>query len=293
MTGTAAESTIFPQLETTAKKGSSVYRFQVELETIQALISRIEENAENFAEALRREHIPHLSFTQITTVESCEYRYYLQYILGLDPDPIPEYFTKGKLLHEAIAGIYQKLQHDNQPDHNDQLGFLRSSCKEEYLHHLENSLEVVHQNLWQDVRICAIEHPFVTVLDEELPPFVGVIDLVLERGDKLYLIDHKTGRRFYQPDSMQMALYQIYARRSFGKDRIHAFYDQYRWVENLSRIRKPAFQRTEVRVTQDEVHTGIERVREGYARIERIRSRQGAGKTGPCYACPFRFNCPL
>lgn len=269
-----------------------MYSFQHELDTIQSLIAAAKENADRFVPALRRERVPHLSFTQISTVESCEYRYYMEYVLGLEPDPIPEYFTKGKLLHQVIAGTYEKLRQNQPASRPDQIAFLRKEYQGSNRHHLENSVEVMHQNLWQDVQVLAIEHPFVMVLDEGLPPFVGVIDLVLEHGDKLYLIDHKTGRRFYERDAMQMALYQAYARRSFGRDRIHAFYDQYRWVENLARIRKPAFQRTEIAVTDESVRRGIRRAHSAYSRIESIRARDGAGKTGPCYACPYRRTCP-
>ncbi len=272
-----------------------MYRFQADYEKIQTLIDQTTRDSsggsacsDGFAAALRREQIPHLSFSQITTVEACEYRYYLQYVCGQEPDPVPSYFTKGRLLHEVIAEAYQQIQCSRPFSPKDHTTFLRSRYQEHDLHHLLNSVEVVHQNLWEDVRVRAIEHPFVMTLDEALPPFVGVIDLVLENEDALYIVDHKTGRSFYQPDTMQMALYQVYAQRSFGVEAIRAFYDQYRWVENLARIRKPAFQRIQVQVTPADVRDAVRRVLAGYARIEALRANGKPAVNGTCYSCPYR-----
>jgi len=270
-----------------------VYRFQTELDRIRELIDSLSENSDHFAEALRAEDVPHLSFSQVSTLESCEYRWYLEYVRGVRPDPVPEYFIKGRLLHEALAGAYGHIRGEQPLAPAQYHAHLHDHYQGASLHHLQNSMEVALQNLWQDVAVRAVEHPFVMVLDERLPPFVGIIDLVLEGDDALFLVDHKTGRSFYTPDRMQMALYSIYARASFGRDRVRAFYDQYRWVENLARIRKPAFQRTEVRVTEYEEAAGVERVRAAWGRIERIRGNGRVSGRGPCYSCPLRSQCEL
>ena len=76
------------------------------LELIRFVIQNANGNPDLFADTLRHERIPHLSFSQVSTVEFCQRRYYLQYVELIDPDPIPDYFTKGKLLHQIIASSY-------------------------------------------------------------------------------------------------------------------------------------------------------------------------------------------
>src|SRR5512133_163904 len=78
------------------------------LETILAVINASRGSSDRFAETLRYRPIPHLSFSQIPTVESCQYRYFLEYVCLLSPTPVPDYFTKGKLLHQVIASFYEK-----------------------------------------------------------------------------------------------------------------------------------------------------------------------------------------
>ena len=90
-------------------------------------------------------------------------------------------------------------------------------------------------------KVVGIEKPFVYLMEQAIPPVVGVIDLILRRGETLILIDHKTGRDFYQPDILQMAVYFNYLRSTGIKGECEFYYDSYRWVENLTRIRKPAF----------------------------------------------------
>jgi len=70
---------------------------------IQELIAECKGDSDRFAERLRAERIPHLSYSQAATEEACPYRYYLQYVRGIEPDTALEYYTKGKLLHQLIA----------------------------------------------------------------------------------------------------------------------------------------------------------------------------------------------
>lgn len=84
-------------------------RLNQDLSNIYSVIEQTSGNWDRFAETLRHQQIAHLSFSQITTVEFCQYRYYLQYVDLVEPTPTPDYFTKGKLLHWAIASYYEAL----------------------------------------------------------------------------------------------------------------------------------------------------------------------------------------
>jgi hypothetical protein len=125
----------------------------------------------------------------------------------------------------------------------------------------------------------------------DLPPCVGVIDLVLQRDGSLILLDHKTGRDFFAEDALQMAIYVEYMRRQFGDVPCAFYYDHYRWVNNLERIRKPAFQRNPVTPHANPWPAALERIRAGYRKIEEIRARKRAERTGECFRCPYRGTC--
>ena len=87
------------------------------LAAILSVIEQTRGSTDQFAETLRHKHIPHLSFSQVSTVEFCHYRYFLQYEALIDPDPIPDYFTKGKLLHQVIARLLESLYGEDASQH--------------------------------------------------------------------------------------------------------------------------------------------------------------------------------
>jgi hypothetical protein len=287
---------------------------------IQELIAECAGDSDRFAERLRAERIPHLSYSQVTTVEACPYRYYLQYVRGIEPDPVPEYFTKGKLLHQLIARDYSN-GHDGRalslskcrPAYEDEVALQFSG---ENLAHLLNALELHRQHAWRGAEVLGVEHPFVMRVHESLPPLVGVIDLVLVTDDGYLLVDHKTGRNFYPDDELQVAIYAQYIHQAYGGETCRLFYDHYRWVKNLGRIRKPAFQRVEVRADPAHWPQDLARIRAAYGRIREIweiyeqwNPLHDIGKKpihsgdlrnsllritsacGECFRCPYREMC--
>lgn len=293
---------------------------------IQDLITECAGDADRFAERLRAERIPHLSFSQVTTVEACPYRYYLQYVRGIEPDPVPDYFTKGKLLHQLIARDYcnghrqcfdsptkpgQGL--NTRPAYEDEVALQFNG---ENLAHLLNALELHRQNAWRGAEVVGVEHPFVMRVDSTLPPLVGVIDLVLKENGSYLLVDHKTGRNFYPDDELQVAIYAQYIHQAYGGESCRLFYDHYRWVNNLDRIRKPAFQRVEARADPTHWPQDLARIRAAYGQIRAILETceqwnplHEIGKKpihsgdlrnsllritsacGECFRCPYRGMC--
>ena len=81
--------------------------FQDTYATLQSILTSVNNDSDMFVQTLHHQQLSYLSYSQITTVEFCQQRYYLQYILGQQPEPLPDYFTKGKLLHQLIAQTYQ------------------------------------------------------------------------------------------------------------------------------------------------------------------------------------------
>ncbi len=261
------------------------------LSAILSVMEQTKGNADEFAETLRHNHIPHLSFSQVSTVEFCHYRYFLQYEQLIDPEPVPDYFTKGKLLHQVIAASYLSMANDRPVDPGSYFQLIHHHYQGDSETHLQNAVAVHLENLWQDCQVVAVEEPFAMLIDERLPPVVGVIDLILRQNGNYILIDHKTGRDFYPQDELQMAIYVEYARQRYGGDNFHFYYEHYRWVKNLKRIRKPAFQRTEGFLPPDYWRMAMQRIQSGFRHIEKIKTTQEAEKYGECYRCPYRNIC--
>lgn len=259
--------------------------------SIQHLLQQSAGDSDVFVESLRHESIPHLSYSQISTVEFCEYRYYLQYILMKDPDPLPDYFTKGKLFHRLVASFYQNGKHPLEAAFLMAQREISTVFKGENQRHLENAFMVHLENYWCNCEVIAVEQPFVMLIDSGLPPCVGVIDLVMRKNGTVILVDHKTGGDFYEDDELQMAMYQEYVHQEFGHKECVFYYDHYRWVNNLNRIRKPAFQRTQVSRSGRSWQYYLSRVREGYNKIDRIKTSHRAVKQGQCFRCPYRRMC--
>lgn len=262
-----------------------------DLNTIYSVIEQTSGNSDRFAETLRHRQIPHLSFSQITTVEFCEYRYFLQFVRMIDPTPIPDYFTKGKLLHWAIASFYEYTAQGREYPLDQIFRTIDQEYQGESQHHLHNAVAIHLDNYWRDCQVVAVEKPFVMVVAPSLPPCVGVIDLILQKDDRIILVDHKTGRDFYPEDELQMAIYVQYVRDQFGDIPCEFYYDHYRWVNNLRRIRKSAFQRSRVSQSNLNWMNALERIRSGSERIQRIKTGKSAARNGECFRCPYHKAC--
>jgi len=265
--------------------------FKEAAKRIDQVIRECRGDSDRFAETLRGEEVPHLSFSQVTTIEFCEYRYYLQYIEKEEPEPFPEYFTKGKLLHQLIAETYEMIKTGSENGNVSVEYRIADTCVGDNKRHLINAYHVHQANLWVGFTVADVEHPFVMEIDDELPPMVGVIDLVLKQNGHFVLVDHKSGRNFYPYDELQVAIYKKYIQATYQGADCQLYYDHYRWVNNLDRIRKPAFQRTEVSVDGSSWPGYLKRIQKAYTLIRGIKNGMAPSRDGECFRCPYRKNC--
>jgi hypothetical protein len=270
---------------------SKSLRLSENIALIDSVIAANAGDSEGFARILRKEQIPHLSFSQVTSVEFCQYQYYLQYCQVLEPDPVPTYFEKGKLLHEIIAASYGRVTKSEPIEVALYQEMIDRHFDGEHHLHLSNAIRLHLDHLWQDCEVIAVEKPFVMALEDGISPCVGVIDLILRQKDRIMIIDHKTGRDFYPQDVLQMAIYAEYIKRHYQAQEYEFFYDSYRWVKNLNRIRKPAFQRKQVRIPEGYWPQALERIRRGHEQINKIMTTKSAVKNGECFRCPYRSLC--
>ena len=245
----------------------------------------------SFVKQLDRGAAPYLSYSKITSVEFCPYRYYLEYVKRIRLRPEPVYFTKGRTFHKAADRLYRAVARGATVRED---ALERLICKhddETDRQHLRNAVALLRENAMADWEVLGVEQPFVLSLTPDLPPCIGVVDLILRREDVLAVIDHKTGKRLGNGDAMQLALYREHALRIHRIPECLTFFDEYRWVNDLRRIRKPAFQRTRIRLRPTSWNGAIRRFRRGYRKIRKIEAENDAPGTGSCYMCPFRAVC--
>lgn len=245
----------------------------------------------HFAQVLRKRKIPHLSFSQVAAVEFCQRRYFLDYIQGIELDPMPNYFIKGKLMHEFIASSYNRIVANRKINPLAYESTANRYYGDHHRNHLINAIKIHLENLWKDYKIIGVERPFVMMVNKSYPPFVGVIDLLLEKDGQIFLVDHKTGNDFYPPDELQMAIYYRYAKTKFPRKKINIFYDRYRWVNNLDRIRKPAFSRSPVTLPVNYWRSALNRINKGVQLMNKIKLENWGRYGDLCYRCPFRVAC--
>ena len=265
--------------------------FQDTYTTLQSILTSVNNDSDLFVQELHGQHLSYLSYSQITTVEFCQQRYYLQYILNQQPEPLPDYFTKGKLLHQLIAQSYQADLDGAVVSLRELHAQLAASdeCCDQI--HLANALNLHQRHRWQAERVLAVEHPFALLLAVDLPPLVGVIDLILRDKDTIILVDHKTGRNFYPYDELQVAIYAHYIQSIYPDYDCRLYYDHYRWVNNLERIRKPAFQRTLVQMQPALDALYRQRIYNAAKIIQDLHEGLTPSHAGACFRCPFQKNC--
>ncbi len=248
-------------------------------------------NLRSFTRMLEREGTEYLSFSKVAAVEHCPQRYLLEYVERVVPEE-PFYFLKGRLMHEGAASLHRARMRRGRSSLKRAMRMVERHLGYEDATHVHNALTLMHSRLEDDWEVVAVEEPFVLELDPDLPVCIGVIDLVERRGDAFRVIDHKSGRRFNAVDRLQLVLYREHVRRHYDVDVCTAFFDQYRWVNNLSRARKPAHHQTRVYCREGSWPAAVRRLSTRYNQMRKIEETGVAAATGNCYACWFGELCP-
>ena len=244
-----------------------------------------------FVRDLDRRGKQYLSFSKLNSLEFCPYRYFLEYVKGWKLRPEPDYFIKGRAFHEVVARMYRKLSKKNEIDEDELQRFLERKWSGDSIH-LGNAVKLAVENAHKGWEVVGVEQQFVLSLGSKLPPCIGVIDLLLRRGRSFLVVDHKSGKNFNEPDETQLLIYREYVRRRYKPKECLTIYDEYRWVSNLLRVRKPAFRRTEVSHKKNAWAKALKRLTDSHRDMQGIRKVKNAPATGPCYMCPFKERCP-
>ena len=169
----------------------------------------------DFMAELDRRRVPYLSHSKVATVERCPRCYYRQYVLGEPPSS--DALTTGTLFHQAAAALY--LSRRSAPpcaSPTDAVPPLPKHPSPDEQPYLDNALALLAQNAWDGHEVVAVEELFFMDLAPTLPPVIGVIDLVLRSDESFVVVDHKTSKRFGDPDADQLVLYAEHVRRAHG-----------------------------------------------------------------------------
>ena len=261
-------------------------------EKIRALLAGHAGGARSFVKALDDGGLAHLSWSKVSCVESCPYGYYLQYVKRVRLVPEPDAFVKGRLFHQAADRFYRGLHRGRALGPAEFEPIVRRYTSAEARAHLRNAVTVLLDNAFTGWEVLGTETIIALDLDPRLPPCVGVIDLVLRKGKVFAVVDHKTGKAFWRQDPMQIAIYREHVLREHGPVQVSAFFDAYRWVNDLRRIRKPAHERTRVRLSPRSWGAAMRRFTAGYAAIQAVeRAGEDSPATGPCWMCAWRGVC--
>lgn len=262
-------------------------------EVLQKIARTWDGGGETFDRMLRDHAIPFISCSMIAALSFCRARYYLEYVERRTLDPEPVYFVKGRVFHDAAARAYSALRDGLEINRGDVFSVLDTlnPDDEKTATHLENAIQLMLETMEEDGEIIAVEQPFVMAVDDDLPIFAGIIDLISRQGNNYRVIDHKTGNAFYEPDDFQMAVYAEFVRREYRPASLKAVFHQYRWVNNLSRIRKPAFQKVEVCVTPETWCDARGRIEAACRIMDALNEGRGVRRTGECFMCPRQDDC--
>lgn len=171
-----------------------------------------------------------VSATQISTLQTCRYKWWLRYVRGLEPVKEASYLSLGKLIHEAIAyGVHNG---------GDFAGMISARVKE-FLNSDKYSMEEIDMliemqdtalqiatmaidelNEKYDVFLLdgkpAIELEFRVPLEdtEYVKEIIGFIDYIgtEKLSDRIWLLDHKVLKSFINEEAeqynLQMSIYQ-------------------------------------------------------------------------------------
>lgn len=233
---------------------------------------------------------PDLTFSQIAKLEFCSYRYYLECIRNITPQSTKA-AERGSLFHSALAEYYRSLL-NQRPIGLEALHALVSEVGSHDRIFLQNALALAVRHSHGSWTVIAVEQAFRIPLGDTLPHCVGVVDLILRKGEEFAVVDHKTGTELIQPDPLQVSIYAEYVRRTYQVPTCRGIVDSYRWVKNLHTFRAPAFRRTRCTLREQNWPKTLDHLRRAHAKMRRIKETDGAPATGKCFRCPLDAQCP-
>lgn len=174
----------------------------------------------------------HISVSQIRMYLRCPRSYQMRYVVGTKPAFKPVPFAFGTSFHAALARFYVAVKEDGAPP---PLQLVEDAFRDAWQRELDADLPlqaeddepadagalvdkgtamlaVFHDHAVKNldgVKVEAVEQPFsVSLFDPDTgvemeEKLVGVLDLVLRKGRKRQVVEHKTSARKYGEDQLR------------------------------------------------------------------------------------------
>lgn len=285
-------------LERLGVNNTKIYSIEESNEMIRKALIEFHSDSQKFITFLHNNNLPHLSYSQISSLNFCQYRYYLKYVKKFEIET-PIYFERGRAFHEIAATVYHDIREIGTVVKENLNSIIEDCSDEETIAYLWNATSILLENLWDGYEIVAIEEPFALTVAPNQPLLVGIVDLILRKGDVFILIDHKTGKKFQDfqdweemiyPQHLQLSIYTRYLIEAYKPRTYKLYIDQYRWIKRVNRARRPLFARVEI--SDNYINRDINRVLlSSLKEMEEIKQTDQAVPRGPCFMCPYKKVC--
>lgn len=249
----------------------------------------------------------YLSYSAVTTYQSCPLRYYFRYVADLPERTVSASLVFGSAIHRAVEHHFNALLAGNEPPS-------LAGLVDEYDRHWQTvDPEVVRFNKDDDVetlgslaermlaafQVSSLARPEGLILgvEEELrgpvvpgcPDLLGRLDLVIETNDALIVTDFKTSRSRWSQDQVteasgQLLLYHELTRPLAPQKRLRLQFAV------MTKTKEPAVDLYEVPVDAGRIDR-TKRIVERVWRAIESETFYPAPSAMNCSGCPFRAPC--
>ncbi len=169
----------------------------------------------------------YLSYSAVSTYQSCSLRYYFRYVLGLPEPFVSSSLVFGSAIHAAIERHYREQMHGHQAP---SLALLRQAYRQKWTEYGRqriqfgkeddpNSLDQLAERVLTAFqtselanlsgKILGSEEEFRGGLIPGCPEILARVDLLVDAGDALVVTDFKTARCRWGPEQVEESAGQL------------------------------------------------------------------------------------
>ena len=249
---------------------------------------------------------PYLSWSQVSSYQSCPRAYAFRYVDQAEPEFTPSSLCFGGAIHSAISLHHEaRLEGADPPTHEQLMSLIRYDLepvaapirfnKDEDRDSLLSLAErLIQAYLASDLanpegEILCIEESVRASLDDDLPDLNGIVDLVTRVEQGLIVTDFKTTRSAWndqkaEENAGQLRLYGELVRRQLEDAPVHALQ-----FLTITKAKSPKVQLHVISASDEKLNATLDQVREVWRGIEAGVFPPRPGWT--CRTCPFQSQC--
>lgn len=247
-------------------------------------------------------NIEHISISRYSTFTECPQKYKFKYHLKIEsPEVSPFYFEYGKIVHK-IAEEYVRNKGNKTLNevcssvlHGEveiEKGVKAASLPQDYKARLPSHLRSIDK-ITKDIGFDGeLELPFKLDLDKPNQKMIsGVIDRLISRSDKIFIIDYKTTKPGKFRKNTSTIRYDLQLRA-------YAWAVQEIYKVDIDKIRASLYylegsNLIATKFTQASVDSAAQELKEGYDIIKNTDPNRVRGTTGfHCSRCEYKTICP-